>query len=86
MKIKLISSYDGNGERKEILVIYNNQGKILTQLKAFPLYETPEDATLDRDMLSCSDIIETIKLVLDNLKEGEEVIYEEIEEEENELY
>jgi hypothetical protein len=51
MKIVITESYNSDGARGESMEI---DGK--SALSTYPLYECPEDATLERDMVSCSDI------------------------------
>lgn len=51
MKVVITESYNDDGARSESMEI---DGK--NALSTYPLYECPEDATLERDMVSCSDV------------------------------
>lgn len=81
LKITEINGSDENGSgRYEIIV--ERDGKKIMGFCAGPLYECPEDATLERDLSYAYDAISFFRLGLEMGKTGEEVIFEEKEEKE----
>jgi hypothetical protein len=50
---------------------------------ANPLYECPEDAILERDLISCYSILKAVKIAYEAGKRGEELIIEELEDEDD---
>lgn len=81
MKVKYINRpatwEDG---RSDSIQIFTDEGKEVYHNSAKPLaQDSPEDATLERDMIACSEILETVRLAYCAGKNGEELIVEEIE-------
>ncbi len=58
----------------------SKDGKKVAGFSAWPLYECPEDATLERDMGFAYDAIEFFKLGYEAGKNGEEIVFKEVEE------
>lgn len=63
VEIKVVTGSDCVGCTHETLYIDGNE-----VMSAYPLYECPEDAMLERDMLGPSDFVELLKLLLVNHK------------------
>lgn len=57
MDIKIIQSWNEDNARSEEMYI---DGKFIES--TYPMYECPEDATLERDLVSCSRISQLMKL------------------------
>lgn len=66
MEVKVISGKNNDGAMHDELHI---NGKEV--LSAYPLYECPEDASLERDMTSCSEVETLMKRAYDAGKAGE---------------
>lgn len=67
MKVQLLTSNNDDGDREDAVIV---DGKRL--LKITPLYECPEDATLDRNMINGREVIEYIQLGYNAAKRGED--------------
>ena len=78
MEVKIIQSYDENNSRSEYMYI---DEKFVES--AYPMCECPEDATLERDLVSCSRIAKLMELAFNAGKNGEDFIvkFEDSEEE-----
>lgn len=77
MKVKIIQGTNSDEAMHDKL--YINDKEVLS---AYPLYECPEDASLERDMISCDDVESFMKIAYDAGKAGEpyECVYENEEE------
>lgn len=62
-------------------IIAERDGKAILSFFAGPLYECPEDATLERDLGYAYKAVEFFRLGMEAAKAGEEVIFEERKEE-----
>ena len=69
MEVKIIQSYDENNSRSEDMYIDEKFAE-----SASPMYECPEDATLERDLVSCSRIAKLMELAFNAGKNGEDFI------------
>ena len=75
MKIKIVQGKNFDGALTEEMYIDDKE-----VLHAFPLYECPEDATLERDMISCSDVVALMKEAWIAGSEGEMITTEVVQE------
>jgi hypothetical protein len=76
MKIKIIHEVDGDGyERQEMEI----DGKEVMYVA--PLCESPEDAIIGRDLVSCDRVASLMRKAYEAAKRGEEFSVEVIEEE-----
>ena len=69
MEVIIVQSYDENNSRSEDMYV---DEKFIES--ACPLCECPEDATLERDLISCSRIAELMELAHIAGKNGEDFI------------
>jgi hypothetical protein len=69
MEVKIIKSYDENDSRSEEMYINEKFAE-----SAYPMCECPEDATLERDLISCSRIAKLMELAYIAGKNGEDFI------------
>ena len=53
MKIFVETRYDCNNAKSQTLLIDNKE-----RMRAKPLYDCPEDATLERDINTCDDTVD----------------------------
>ena len=67
MDIKIIQSWNEDNARSEEMYI---DGKFSES--THPMYECPEDATLERDLTSCSRIAQLMELAFNAGKNGQE--------------
>lgn len=67
MKIEIIQDENSDGALCEEMKIDDK-----SVLCVFPLYECPEDASLERSMLSCSQVADYMQRAYDAGKSGEE--------------
>lgn len=77
MKVLIQTSENSDGAMIQ-KIVFNDT----TERHFYPLYECPEDATLERDMTNADDIAAYIKMGYDAAKRGEdlEIIKEDVEE------
>lgn len=52
----------------------------VNKLSVYPLYESPEDATIERDLVGCSDVANYMNMAYLAGKNGEEFSIEIVEE------
>lgn len=71
MKITYKSGADSDGNMWDDILIETDSGKTFAN-HVRALYECPEDAIIGRDLVSCGDILEAIKLAYEAGKNGEE--------------
>jgi len=71
MKVKIIRGTNSDGADHEEMYI---DGKSI--LSAYPLYECPEDATLERNMISCDEVETLMRKAYEAGKAGEDYSYE----------
>lgn len=83
MKVKLYVGTNCDDYRTEEMYVYDNEDKQVGSEYVYPLHECPEDACIERDLLSCSTIIDYMKLAYEAGKNGEELTIEEFEAEED---
>lgn len=67
MKITIENSYDYNGALIQEISVDNKYGEVIC-----PLYEYPEDATLERDMINADRIAFYMELAYNAGKNNEE--------------
>lgn len=66
------------------MVAFNDQGECVASEEVYPLCECPEDATIERDLIGCKDIIKYMRIAYEAGKNGEEFIVNITEEDEEE--
>lgn len=71
MKIKILRGTNRDGDDHEEMYI---DGSVV--LSAYPLCECPEDATLERDMISCDEVETLMFKAFKAGKAGEDYSYE----------
>jgi len=67
MIIKILRGQNGDGcdwERMDCVGEFT--------INTYPLYDCPEDATLSRDLISCSEIADYMKIAYEHGKNGED--------------
>lgn len=74
MKVTVITSEDRDGLSHHRLVI-DGEDKI----RVSPLSECPEDAIIERDLVSCYDIVDFMKIAYEATKSGETIEFEDVE-------
>jgi hypothetical protein len=83
---KMLKIVETRGVRDEYYGTYEieaiRDGKKVLRFHAGPLSECPEDAILERDLSYAYMAVEFFKLGMEAAKSGEEVVFEEREEEE----
>lgn len=70
---------DEDGHMWDEINLKTDEGKIYSN-SAYALWEHPEDAKLERYLISCYSILKAVKLAYEAGKKGEEFILEEKEE------
>ena len=78
MKITIYVGESSEGARTERMVIDGEE-----QLSVYPLCECPEDALIERSLVSCSDVVKYMQMAYEVAKRGEEFTVEEEEEEDD---
>lgn len=58
-------------------------GDAVEEVYVGPLWECPEDAVIGRDLISCKDILQYMKMAYKAGKAGEEFVVEEVPHDEN---
>lgn len=74
MKIVLHKGKNNDGFACETMEINGKHA-----MSAYPLYECPEDATLERDITSCSEVVELMRKAHREGIRGNEFVVEEVE-------
>lgn len=79
LKIIETTGEDSNGSGRYEVEIWRD-GEKVTGFHARPLYECPEDATLERDLHYAYSAVNFFKLGYEAGKNNEEVVFEELSE------
>lgn len=71
MLVNLYYGMDDNDCAIQAMSVQKDDLTILKELQVNALCECPEDATIERDLVSCNDILEYMKLAYEAGKNGE---------------
>lgn len=79
MKIIINSEIDNYDLESQTMKVETNvKGSVY--FSVYPLYECPEDAIIGRDLISCDEIAEAMKVAYEAGKAGEDFIIEKVSE------